>query len=321
MKHVGRVTLLILVAFVTAFTQSASQKPPDDQVIRIGVDLVQIDVVVTDRSGKVARGLSKNDFELYENGRKQLTSFFEFVETGKGRSHSTPEKARASDATPSPRTPGGADLKRIFAFVVDDLTIGYEDLVYVRQMLGNFVESEMQPGDLVAIVRTVGGKGLLQQFTTDKDLLRRAVAALTPVSHQYSAFNNPDLPVLTPQQTPGGNIQVKGTADQDSGLPNIESQLDDTNRALRAFMSLGTAGFVVDSMRELPGRKSLVLISGGLPLLSSSSGTESTSISNFLNALTDRATRASVAINTMDIRGLKSFSGVAGFDDTPARGA
>ncbi|HYV03654.1 MAG TPA: VWA domain-containing protein [Blastocatellia bacterium] len=321
MKHVARVTLSILLVFVTAFAQSASQKPADDQVIRIGVDLVQIDVVVTDRSGKVARGLSKNDFELYENGRKQVTSFFEFVESGKGRSRATPEKARASDATLSPQAPGGADLKRIFAFVVDDLTIGYEDLVYVRQMLGNFIETEMQAGDLVAIVRTVGGKGLLQQFTTDKDLLRRAVAALTPVSHQYAAFNNPDLPVLTPQQTPGGDIQVKGTADQNSGLPNTESQLDDTNRALRAFMSLGTAGFVVDSMRELPGRKSLVLISGGLPLLSTSSGTESTSISNFLNALTDKATRASVAINTMDIRGMKSFSGVASFDDTPARGA
>ena len=146
MKHVARVTLSILVVFVTAFAQSASQKPADDQVIRIGVDLVQIDVVVTDRNGKVARGLSKNDFELYENGKKQLTSFFEFVENGKGRNSSTPGKAGAADATPSPRAAGGADLKRIFAFVVDDLTIGYEDLVYVRQMLGNFVETEMQAG-------------------------------------------------------------------------------------------------------------------------------------------------------------------------------
>jgi hypothetical protein len=163
---------------------------------------------------------------------------------------------------------------------------------------------------------------LLQQFTTDKSLLGRAVVALTPVSHQFAAFNNPEPPKLNIRQNLVGGIAVQGsTSEQDGGLPNSDSQLDDTNKTLRAFMSLGTAGFVIDSMKELPGRKSLVLISGGLPVLSANSGTESATVSNFLNALTDKATRASVAISTMDIRGLKAFSGVAGFDETPARGA
>ena len=56
-----------------------------------------------------------------------------------------------------------------------------------RQMLANFVDHSMQTGDLVAIVRTVSGKGVLQQFTTDKSLLNRAVAALTPVTNCGSA--------------------------------------------------------------------------------------------------------------------------------------
>src|ERR1700730_4578231 len=320
MKKTLPVALAILLPLVGTFAQSQPQRPAEDEVIRISTELVQLDVVVVGKNGNLARGLSKNDFEIYENGKQQQASFFEFVDAGKGGSAVGP--AKVFDQSPSTQAPSAADVRRIFAFVIDDLTIGYEDLVYVRQMLGNFVDNGMQPGDLVAVVRTVSGKGLLQQFTTDKSVLGRAVAALTPVSHQYATFNNPESPRLSLQQNLAGGIAIQGsTSEQDGGLPNSDSQLDETNKALRAFMSLGTAAFVIDSMKELPGRKSLVLISGGLPVLSENSGTESAAISNFLNALTDRATRAGVAISTMYIRGLKAFSGVAGFDETPARGA
>ena len=57
------------------------------------------------------------------------------------------------------------DVRRVIAFVVDDVTIPSEDMVRVRQMLSDFVDNKMQDGDLVAVVRTVGGKGLLEQFT------------------------------------------------------------------------------------------------------------------------------------------------------------
>src|SRR5207237_6356137 len=82
------------------------------------------------------------------------------------------------------------DLRRVFAFVVDDLTIPIEDIVTVRKMLTDFVDNKMREGDLVAIVRVVGGSGLMQQFTSDKRILRRAIAQITPRLHAYSAFNN-----------------------------------------------------------------------------------------------------------------------------------
>jgi len=320
MKRIALTGLSTLLAFANVLAQTAPQKQTDEPVIKISVDLVQIDIVVTDRNGKIVPGLTKNDFEIYENGKKQLTSAFEFVDAANRTVIRDPAQRDPSHVS-SPQDLGHADLKRTFAFVVDDLTIAHEDLGYVREMLQNFVDKQMQQGDLAIVARTVGGTGLLQQFTTDKDLLRRAIAALNPASHQYAAFNNPDPPKLSAQQNPAGNLAVQGVSDQDGGIPNSDSQLDDTNKAFRAFMSLGTAGFIIDSMKELPGRKSLVLISGGLPVLSANAGTESTSVSNFLNALIDKATRAGVAINTMDIRGLKSFSGIAGFDETPGRGA
>jgi VWFA-related protein len=329
MKERGLAILMIFLLAFSAFAQVSGQKPEGDQVIRISTELVQLDVVVTDKTGRVVTNLSKDDFELYEEGKKQQISFFEFVSAGKA-SPGTPSAANQQSAERQQVERQGAtaaEVKRIFAFVVDDLTIRFEDLVYVRQMLLGFVDNQMQPTDLVAIVRTVGGRGQLQQFTADKDILRRAISMLTPSPHPFSAFNNPssgsdDARRLVAQFI-GANSETAGAGAFDSaGDPiDISSASDDANKTLRAYMSLGTASFIVDGLRQLPGRKSMILISGGLPIFGSQQGTTAGNVSYFLNQLVDKATRAGVAINTMDIRGLQSYSAVASFDDTPGRSA
>src|SRR5258708_35757879 len=48
-------------------------------------------------------------------------------------------------------------------------------MVSVQRALRNFVDSQMVPGDLVSILRTAGGAGALQQFTSDKRILGAAI--------------------------------------------------------------------------------------------------------------------------------------------------
>jgi VWFA-related protein len=183
----------------------------------------------------------------------------------------------------------------------------------------------MQPNDLVAIVRTVSGKGLLQQFTTNKDLLRRAINSLVIGSHPFRVFNNPPGQRITNADLAaagaGGISDASGIVDTSSETVDIDNPQEDTNRLLRSFMSLGTASFVIDGLKQLPGRKSLVLISGGIPIFSSRPGSAAANISNFLDQLSDKATRAGVAIHTLDIRGMQAQAGVAAFDDTPGKSA
>ncbi len=245
--------LLILALTTVALSQNKPQKPDEDQAIRISTDLVQLDAVVTDKNGRIVKDLTRADFELYENSKKQPISFFEFVHAGK----SLRKGERASEITePPPQGPSSADISRIFAFVVDDLTIRNEDLTYVREMLRNFVERQMQPTDLVAIIRTVGGKGLLQQFTADKQLLLKAISMLSLRTHPYNVYN--------PQDNLGKTNRPPSAASADTGdaadiepVPNffeetavddtfISSPYDDTNLMLRAYMSLGTARFVIE---------------------------------------------------------------------------
>ncbi len=333
-------TLAIITFSCTAAAQNPQQKPqPEDEVLRITTDLVQVDAVITDKSDQVIPDLKLSDFSLFENGKRQELQFVEYVGAdSKPRVEGNVADARAeSDVV---RNLTATDLHRVYAFVVDDLTIPAEDMITVRSLLTDFVDKRMQEGDLVAIIRVVGGVGLLQQFTSEKPLLHRAIAQLTPSFHPYSAFDNLEgVDRVNPVALSGGGAgEVSSpsgsTAASNQTMPgsamDSDVSLDGYTRGSRALMTLALAGNVIDSMRTLPGRKNMVLFSGGLPIFDSTQSTVSvdgapisiqethslsSSVSYLIQQLTDRASRAGVVVNTMDVRGLKAQRGVSSFTD------
>ena len=329
------VTLMLAVGMalsvVVAQTPTNPQKPqqeiaPED-VLRITTQLVQTDVVVTDKNDKIIKDLKLEDFELYDNGKKQELKFLEFV----GVEGANNERRAEGTHPPTYVEPAGntgvsaRDLKRVVAFVVDDLTMQAVDLPAVRKMMLDFVDNKMRDGDLVAIVRVVGGKGLLQQFTTDRPLLRRAIASINTVSHPFGSSETPDEPKMDARalQTQGLNPEA-GVPAVDSPLssgaekPEIFSSNDDTIRYFRGLSALSTANYVINSLRGIPGRKNLVLITGGLSLFEGDNS-GNVNFTSLLNQLTDNAFRAGVVINTLDPRGLRATPGVKSFQQTPAR--
>ena len=298
------------------------QQDDEEEVVRITSNLVQTDVVVTDKNDRVVDDLKLSDFDVYENGKKQDLKFMEFVGVDTGRrtegerpNSAPPEAARAE------REMTARDVRRVIAFVVDDLTVPNEDMTTVRNLLRDFVENKMQQGDLVAIVRTVGGKGLLQQFTSDKQLLRRAINQLTVTSSYFSQFNNPEAPGLTKDMVQPAGATVGESGDASLAIDGAEtmqsigdisrSVTDETTTVMRGLIGLSATGSVIESLRDLPGRKTLVLFSGGVRLLQTgSSGGLYTSVSQLLDHLKDEALRSGVVINTMDPRGLAASRGI-----------
>jgi VWFA-related protein len=332
------------VCVVVAQTTSNPQKPPQeispDDIIRISTALVQTDVVVTDKNDRMITDLKLDEFKVFENGKRQDVKFMEFVSPDAGpRVEGSVKIAGQAVESDVARNLTAGELRRVFAFVVDDLTIPIQDVANVRKLLTDFVDNQMRDGDLVAIVRVVGGSGLLQQFTSDKRILRRAISRITPQLSVYSAFNN--LPtqekintdLLQAAEADGASFPADAIS---AANTNIDSSNDGTTRGFRALVTLQTAGEVTNSMKVLPGRKNLVLISGGLPLWESSPNQMTvgglpvtvsetrTYLGNttyLLNLLIDRASRAGVVINTLDIRGLTANGGVAHFTDPGNEGS
>ncbi|HJQ35212.1 MAG TPA: VWA domain-containing protein [Pyrinomonadaceae bacterium] len=353
MKRIKLLLALLLATAVLSQTSAArqtaptQQQPPaqadDDEVIRISSDLVQTSVVVTDKNDRIVNDLKLDDFEVYENGKKQDLKFMEFVSVeGERRTEGSREGlgGRLPESARIERELTARDVRRVVAFVVDDLSISHNDMVTVRQTLGDFIDNKMQRGDLVAIIRTAGGKGLLEQLTSDKETLRRAVrqlrsiAAANPFASVAENSTGVSLADLIGSSGLGANAENIG----DIGVESATSAVEESTRISRTLVSLSVTQNVVESLRDIPGRKSLVLLSGGLPGFGGAGGRNAISadgapimlpsgggagLGSYLNTvlklLADDAVRAGVVINTMDPRGLNAARGVAGFEETPAR--
>lgn len=332
------ISLVLLINVSLAQTPQTSrpspQETPIEDVVRISTSLVQTDVVVTDKNDQIISDLKPDDFKITENGKRQEVKFVQFVSSDAAPLLEGNVTVAGQPVDPEvARNLSAKDLRRVFAFVVDDLTIPFEEVGNVRKLLTDFVDHQMREGDLVAVVRVLGGNGLFQQFTTDKRILRRVIDRINPQLHAFSAFNN-----LTPaSELNTQRLQAAedmGATFSAESISNANSNLDNSDegimRGFRALTTLAVAGDVTNSMKSLPGRKSLVLISGGIPL--SEAGLEQVTVggapipvvetrtylgnvSHLLRLLVDRAGRAGVVINTMDIRGLSASRGVSRFTD------
>jgi VWFA-related protein len=314
--------------------------PPDqdEEVLRITTELVQVDAVVMDKNDQPVTDLKMSDFDVYDNGKKQDLQFMEFVSVNSGRrtegslagtgSSSASVSSRAAGVDTSvARDLSAKDVRRVIAFVVDDVTIDKDDLFRVRQMLTDFVDNKMQEGDLVAIVRTVGGKGLFDQFTTDKQLLRRAIAQLNPRSiPPYLALTSTDpsrVGSVTASPTGTTTSAISPSATETVSSSNsFDGPSEGTNQVPKAILALSVSNQIVNNLRQIPGRKNLVLVSGGLPLFDlSRNGSVIGDVSQIFRALSDNATRSGVTINTLDARGQTARGAVAKFSDTPGKSA
>src|SRR5712692_2161359 len=150
MKRIAAFILATGVAMCTVVAQTPQtpRKPqqeiaPED-VIRITTNLVQTDAVVTDKSDQIIKDLKLEDFELYDNGKKQDLRFMEFVGTESPRRTEGERPALPSYVEPAGNSGLAVkDLKRVIAFVLDDLNIGIQDLPSVRKMLLEYVNSKM----------------------------------------------------------------------------------------------------------------------------------------------------------------------------------
>jgi VWFA-related protein len=294
-----RKSFLALILSLCVFFPVLSQKSTDDDVVRITTNLVQIDAVVT-KDGKLVSNLTAEDFEIFEDGKKQtITSFSRIsnLPTTSSAVTGPAERDKSLPAAPLKRD----DPHRTLAIVVDDLGLSFESMSRVRSQLRKFVDEQVQPYDLVAIIRTGTQRGALQQFTNDKRLLNRAVDQL-----RWNPCNRTGVAVLPPTQ----RILELGTSEQVCG-------------AFSFFESMKALGLIIDGMAELAGRKSLMILSDSLPAETQDSPffnidpnspfNDATNRVIALRRIAERAIRASVVIYSIDTQGLQT-TGVTAAD-------
>ena len=288
-----RSTIAIAFACVLTFAQtkatdpsSQTQDPLQSMVIRIDVNLVQVDAVVTDSDGNPVTDLTADDFTVIQDGKTQKITNFSFVKARprivRTVSVAKPAPRGAAPAPISPPKPlAPSEARRVVALVVDDLGISFRTSVRVRDSLKDWVDNKMEPGDLVAIVQTGMGMGVLQQFTDDKRMLYAAIDRV-----RYNTM---------------GRV---GSEEMSSNVLNSEHEIALT------LGSLGSIQYVLEGLKALPGRKSLIIFSDSLKMKFKGDsnmvavGQEDLVVRDTMQRLIESANRSSVVIHTIDAKGL-----------------
>lgn len=284
----------------------------EDDVVRITSNLVQVDAVVTDRDGKHVTDLSADEIEIFEDGRQQKITNFSYISNEPGA-----VAARLANPTATSSTvgidrvaPPAARLRpeqvlRTVALVADDICASFESIAYIRQALKKYVDEQMQPGDMVSITRTVGGTSALQNFTNNKQQLYAAIERVrwSPMSTRCANSLAPlesDPFAQTRDQNPA-------SINNDSSERSMGEDAQNFSEQIFAIGTLGAVNHLIRGLREMPGRKAVVLLSDGIAMLDRR-GDSNDRLVQAVNRLTDLANRASVVIYTIDARGLQTLA-------------
>jgi len=279
---VRRPFVVALIALVLGAAGSAAQQDRSSTdvadrkpIFRLSVSLVQLDAVVTDRKGRHITTLGKDDFEVFQDGRLQPITAVTYVDAA----------ADWQDTSGLPPLPldafRPADARRIIGIVVDDLRMSFESVYYARHGLGKFAERQFVPGDRVMLVTTSGGYRNTPQLTGSAAIFKAAANRL-----RYSMWGITGASALDP---------VGGVGDVFGGLESFREYTFATSAIARIEN-------VIDALKPMPGRKSVILVSEGFAV--GGAGIDSNAIRDAMQMLVDRANRAGVVLYAIDPRGL-----------------
>lgn len=166
---------------------------------------------------------------------------------------------------------------RYLVLMFDNSTVGPGEQRYARDAAAKFIDANAAPNRMMAVVNYGGSMQIVQNFTASADRLKAAVAGIkfSAVSPNETATSPTGTPTLRP--SPAGQFGVQSIL--------IE---------LRAFAR---------NLADVPGRKSLVLFTGGF-VVNRDNMSE-------LTALIDACNRANVAVYPIDVRGLVTSAPIA----------
>jgi VWFA-related protein len=289
-KFVTSATLAVFVAQVplsAAAQQTAT--PQAAPAIRATTELVLVNVVARDRKGNLVRDLKREDFTVLEDNQKQQVASFDFENidelgvAGQTGPAVSGQEASAREGTPAPAAPAiDARDRRLILLFFDFSAMEPDQIDRAVDAARRYVDTKMQPADMIAIVSLATNMRLDLDFTDNKPKILSTLKAYSSGSGQ--GFDS------------GATGSSEGAAETSGAFTADDTDFNtfSADRKLLALQSL------VQAVGRLSQKKSLIYFSNGI----SQSGVDNQSA---LRAATASAVKANVAIYPLDVRGLQAL--------------
>jgi VWFA-related protein len=276
------------LAVLLMATSLVPQDSSSQYTFRSQTELVLVNVTVRDKNGTPVQDLKREDFTVLEDNKAQQVISFDLENTDAVVPVNTAEipllGSQAPKAAASSSAVAGTPLKnrRLIILFFDLSDMEPDEIDRSAKAAEAYVEKQMAPADLVAVISLSNQLIVNQDFTSDQGLLKKALQGFNAGAGQ--GFEE------------GTTGTTEGT--QDTGQPftvdDTEYNIFNTDRRLEALRS------VADKLSHVEEKKSLIYFSSGMDRTGIENQSE-------LRAATNAAVRANLSIYTMDIRGLQAL--------------
>jgi len=257
--------------------------------IRVNSDLVLVNVSVRDKRGNLIRDMKPSDFTVLEDGKPQQLRSFDledverFAQSGPAQVEAQGAPQAANLLTGSDTKPASIRNRRLIVLLFDLTNMEPDELNRASQSALHFIDKQMTPADLVAVVSFSSSMQVNQDFTSDHDLLSQAVRRMQGVEGQGMEA--------------GAAGSAEGQPDQGQAYTEDDTEYNifNTDRRLQAIASLAKA------LQDIDQKKSVLYFSSGMDR---DTGNENQSQ---LRAAINVAVKANVSIYPVDSRGLQAI--------------
>jgi len=282
----ARILAVFLVLLLLCPTLPSQQS---DYIFHAQTDLVLVNVTVRDKNGNFVRNLKPEDFSVLEDNKPQKIISFDIENTDAIPTQEvvqakplTGEAAKPASSAPLASTANEFKDRRLIVLFFDLSAMEPDEIDRAITSAVHYVDTQMTPADLVAIVSLGSSLVVNQDFTTDHNLLKGELQAFNAGSGQ--GFEE------------GSTGTTEGTPDtaQPFTVDDTEYNIFNTDRRLEALRS------VAERLAYVQQKKSLIYFSSGMDRTGIENQSE-------LRAATNAAVRANLAIYTMDMRGLQAL--------------
>jgi VWFA-related protein len=220
---------------------------------QVEVNVVNVEVFATDRSGKPVTDLKREDFVVLEDGKPvPLTNFY--ASEKEARTGAAPRIA------PAPADLRPEDQRLHLVVFVDDVNTTPDHRNRMLGQLHDFFDRTLEPGDVVMLVRYDGEPKVIRPFTGDRNLLAADLAKMSKLSGD---LGKRESTWRLAQEQLADAIEGAGRSDNPAVQGAVEAYADSEAHLL--YSTLAALEHTVGALSGVPGRKAIVYLSDGIP--------------------------------------------------------
>jgi VWFA-related protein len=232
----------------------------------IEISVVNIIAFVTDKQGNHITDLTKEDFKVYQDGQERLLTNFQLYTEELFHNFLRPSTAPRPDLEPTPEgvTPPPEPPASFMAIYIDHENLLPQDRNRVFRQMQAFVRSNCRPPVEMMVVSYDRSLKVIQPFTSDADQIRSALREMRTFTGGRTDRDSDRRDVIDSVER-----YKRESRDPQGSRYRIQGMVDTFAREEEADLhfTLGALRQMINMISGLPGAKSILYISNGLPMV------------------------------------------------------